>query len=136
MNWNVCKHRLRWLLTLISMIVAVGVLSLWLLSWHMQFEVRWMHAGTHRHLELARGAVTYVSTSDWESNNYFTWACSPNLSFGRDPCWYLTREPRQRGWHVRIHAVVIPGLLFGVVTIFLIRSFRARIATGRESVGP
>lgn len=101
-------HRLRWMLTLLSMIMAIGILFIWVTSWKIETEVRWMHNGRHFHVELARGEVTVISTSGWASADYFTWDGSPDLSFGRDPDWYRQGTNGQPSRHLRIHWAVMP----------------------------
>jgi len=74
-------------LATLTALASVAVLILWIRSHVVEDELRWMRTGVHRHIESARGLITYRVTTGWQSEDYMVWASSPDLSHGRDPNW-------------------------------------------------
>lgn len=97
--------------------LIVGIM--WVSSWYIQHEFRWMRGGVHLHLEFARGTITYVTTSGWENGDYFVWAYSSDLSYRREADWLLGRHAPTQPWYVRVHWSVIPALIVGAIAIAL-----------------
>jgi hypothetical protein len=85
---------------------VVAFAALWIRSYVTQDELRWMHGGVHRHLESARGYIMFVSTSGCASADYFVWASSPDLSYGRAGNWYEADDDGRPRWHLRVHCAV------------------------------
>ncbi len=109
----------RRLLTISLLTLFCAFVALWTRSHIVEDEVRWMHGGVHRHLESARGYLTFVSTSGHASADYFVWAASPNLSYGRATNWYDVGPQSLAQWHVRVHypTVVLASAVLLVGTV-------------------
>lgn len=123
------------LLCSVSLVCLINLASLWVRSYGVQDELRWMLAGVHRHLEVARGTITFVSTGGQVSSDYFIWASSPDLSYDRASNWYAVRTVGEPRWHLRVHCVV-PTLFAAAVSagalLQLLRTRTARTAARRQ----
>ena len=131
----------RWLLAwTCSLVSLVGLLALWSRSYRTEDELRWMSGGTHRHLESADGTFTFVSTAGYSSTEYFSWASSGDLSYGRALDWYASNLPGQPRWYVRIPYAVPAGIaasLLAVSTLKLRRGLGRAMPThpgGQEAI--
>jgi hypothetical protein len=79
------RRRLAVVLVMLGMVAsAIGV---WVKSYSTQYELRSMRRGVHRHIEVARGRVTFVTTTGWSSADYWEWAISPDLAHHREAAW-------------------------------------------------
>lgn len=112
--------------SVIVMLVAfAGTMVLWGRSWLVETEVRWQHHGTHRHFELARGSLTFVSRAGSPSADFLTCVESPDLGYGRSVDWYSTSDPGGGHFYLRLHPVMIPIVATSTI-IWVISPARGR----------
>lgn len=116
-----------------SLLVLAGLLTMWVRSYGTEDELRWMHGNVHRHVESAQGYVTVVVTTGGFPSDYWAWASSPNLSYGRDADWYVVGPPGESRWHIRVHYILPTFTLFLFVVAV---SFRVVQRVGGNEKAP